>query len=284
MKYHLLIVLSFCVLSACNEEDEPDPKIEEPTVEEQLLSNYEPLPEKAISVNPDGTVYAQYSMPTDKYGHGILGDEIEAQQLVVVVDNKFYEHGLQNEYVFEDIRPRLYDVDGDNQLEFITIRAHGSKGAGIVIYKIVNEQLVEYATVQEIGMAYRWLNIVSIDDLDNDGTVEIAWIQTPHIGGILKVAKIKEGPLDVLSEKSQYSNHAIGDRNLCLSVLTETSGKKVFYVPTQNRKKVAGFSFENNALTKEEEFDLEVNFSKTLDAQYDFENAIKDHVNCINPS
>lgn len=282
MKYNLLIALPFLMLLACAKKDESNPQVKNQTIVNQLLTNYAQLPEQAISVNLDRTVYAQYTMPTKKYGHGILGDKIEAEQLVVVVDGRFYEHTLQSEFVFEDIRPRLYDVDGDQQLEFITIRTHVSKGAGIVIYKIINEQLVEYANVEEIGTPFRWLNIVTIDDLDNDGSVEIAWIQTPHIGGILKIAKINAGSLSVLSNKSQYSNHAIGERNLCLSALTEQSNKKIFYVPNQNRTKIIGFSFNHNELIIEEDIDLKVDFTKTLTSQYNFDNLIHDEVNCIN--
>jgi hypothetical protein len=201
--------------------------------------------------------------------------------LVVVKDGIFYEYNLPGDYVYEDIRPRLYDVDGDHELEVITIRTNVSKGAGIAIYKIEDGALVEYAHVPEIGAAYRWLNIAAIHDLDNDGIVELVWIETPHIGGTLMVAKIKSGTLQVLAEKAQYSNHKIGDRNLCLSVLTEQSNKKVLYVPNQRRNKIVGFTFENNEFQAIDEIDQVVDFSINLGAQYSFENIIEEENNCI---
>ena len=238
------------LLIACNDEKEKvsNPKTENQTILNQLNANYELLPEQEIIRSLDHRVYAQYTMPTEKYSHGILGDEIEAEQLVVVVDSVFYELTLPSEFVFEDISPRLYDVDGDTELEFITIRTHVSQGASIAIYKIIDEQLLEYASVPEIGTPYRWLNIVTINDLDNDGIVELVWIQTPHIGGILRVAKVEAGTLKVLAEKEQFSNHAIGERNLCLSILTVQDNQKVFYVPNQSRNKILGFTFMNNEL------------------------------------
>ncbi len=136
--------------------------------------NYEQLPEQAIAISLDSNVYAQYTMPTDRYRHGILGDRVEGGQLVVVVNSDFYELTLENQYVFEDIRPRLYDVDKDGELEFITLRTHTALGGGITIYKIINQQLTEYAQVAEIGRSNRWLNVVAIHDLDNDGMVELA--------------------------------------------------------------------------------------------------------------
>jgi hypothetical protein len=284
MKFSFTIFYFFFVFIACDTENEllDDRGQVKQTILEQLQSNYKQLPEKAISVGLDNSVYAQYAMPTEKYGHGILGDKLEAEQLVVVVDSGFYEYKLTGEYVFEDIRPRLYDVDGDNELEFITIRTNVNQGAGIAIYKIKGGQLVEYAHLPEIGTANRWLNIVAINDLDNDGVVELVWIETPHIGGILKVAKIKEGTLKVLTEATQYSNHAIGERNLCLSVLTEHQNEKVFYVPNQNRNKIVGFTFKNNEFKVLEEISQVLDFSQTLFAQYSFSNIIEDGNNCIN--
>jgi hypothetical protein len=278
-----IIFLSLLALIACNKKSDkvPDPNMEHQAILNQLRTNYEQLPEQEISISLDNRVYAQYAMPTEKYTHGILGDGIEAEQLVVVRDGVFYEYILPGDYVFEDIRPRLYDVDGDHELEVITIRTNVSKGAGIAIYKIEDGALVEYAHVPEIGNAYRWLNIAAIHDLDNDGIVELAWIETPHIGGTLKVAKIHAGKLQVLAEKAQYSNHKIGERNLCLSVLTEQSNKKVLYVPNQSRNKIVGFAFENNEFQAIDAIDQVVDFSKSLAAQYSFENTIEEENNCI---
>jgi hypothetical protein len=284
MRYGSIIVFSLLILFACNKEKEKEsgPATGVHTILYQLANNYEQLPEQEITRSLDNGVYAQYAMPTEKYTHGIMGDKIEAEQLVVVVDSVFYEHKLPDEYVFEDIRPRLYDVDGDGELEFITIRTNVSQGAGIAIYKIVDEQLVEYAQVPEIGTSNRWLNIVAINDLDNDGIVELVWIETPHIGGILKIAKIKAGLLQVLAEKAQYSNHAIGERNLCLSVLTEQLNQKVFYVPDQSKNKIIGFTFKNNTFQIFEEITQVVDFSRTLGAQYSFSKKIEEGINCIN--
>lgn len=284
MKSFLPIIILFFLFVACTKDSENNHEraSENVTILNQLILNYEVLPEKEIAVSLDKRVYTQYTMPTERYSHGILGDKIEAAQLMVTVDSVFYTLKLANEYVFEDIRPRLYDVDGDGELEFITIRTNVLHGAGIAIYKLVDKQLQEYAYVPEIGTAYRWLNIVAINDLDNDGIVELVWIETPHIGGILKVGKIKAGKLDVFDQLPGYSNHAIGKRNLCLSVLSEQQNKKVFYVPNQSRNKITGFSFENNKLQIFEEITQNVDLSEPLHKQFNFTNIIEEEDNCIN--
>ena len=250
---------------------------------EQLNANYSLLPEASFSISKDSSTLAAYTQPTERYRHGILGDRIEAGQLVVVINGVFFERTLSTDYVFEDIRPRLADVDHDGKLEFITIRTHVQLGGGIAIYKIENDQLIEYAHVEEIGIPNRWLNPVIIHDLDQDGTVELAWIQTPHIGGILKIAKIQPGKLKPLDETQFYSNHGIGERNLCLSVLTEENEKRVFYVPSQGRDQLVGFSFQDNQLVEEVRVDQEVDFGVPLIEQYGFEGVVVTENNCINP-
>ena len=277
----ICLILIACADSSDYYFDFNEPAEQESSIIGRLTEQYIQLPEQAISISKDSSVYAQYAMPTEHYGHGILGDRVEAQQLVVVADEQFYELTLDSNYVYEDIRPRLYDVDGDGYLEIITIRTEISKGAGIVIYKIVHDALTEYAIIEEIGTPYRWLNIAAIDDLEDDGVVEIFWIETPHIGGTLKVAEIKNGILEALSSQSTYSNHAIGLPNLCLSAITEESGQKKLYVPNQSGSAINGFTFTDDNLLPYDTINKIVDFSMPLQDQNNFSYLIMDPVNCI---
>ena len=248
-----------------------------------LADNFDQLPEQQIGVSEDSTVYAQYVQPTTRYTHGILGDAVEAGQLVVLRNGISYVHTLGDQYVFEDLKPRLFDVDGDGQVEIIAIRTHVQKGAGIVIYKIENETLTEFAWVEEIGNAFRWLNIAAIYDLDSDGIVELAWIQTPHIGGTLRVARVQTGKLAVLAESSFYSNHAIGEINLCLSVVTQLGNVTTLYVPTQDRRQIVGFQFSGGSLQNTETITQTVDFSQSLASQYNFAHVVQVGGNCVRP-
>lgn len=64
----------------------------------------------------NGPVRAWYEKPTKRYDHGVLGDAIEAGSLVVF-DNagRKYEVVLPETFVFEDITPRIADLDGDGE-------------------------------------------------------------------------------------------------------------------------------------------------------------------------
>jgi len=286
----LLILSALLICTGANANDSKsintmilDPLMGRDAIIMYLADNFNQLPEKQISISEDGTVFAQYAQPTTRYTHGILGDAIEAEKLVVIRKGTVYTQNVADTYVFEDTKPRLFDVDNDGQMEIITIRTHGMKGAGIMIYKIENDALTEFAWVEEIGVQFRWLNIAAIYDLDGDGTVELAWIQTPHIGGILKIARIQPGKLVVLAETSHYSNHSIGERNLCLSVVTQLDNATTLYVPTQNRRQIAGFQFTDGSIQNTETITQEVNFSYSLASQHNFSNIVQSGNSCAGP-
>lgn len=286
-----LVILSTSLLWACTKEEEPEIDPPDPTntttahetIINRLTTEYVPMPEQVVTINADSSIYAQFAQPVTRYNHGILGDAIEAGQLVVYARDTFLSLELAEVYVYEDIRPRLKDVDQDGIEECITIRSHINEGAGIVIYKILEDHLEEFAKVEEIGTPNRWLNIAAIDNLDEDEAIEIAWIQTPHIGGILKVADIQPGIMEPFATVAQYSNHAIGQRNLCLSVLTQPNNQAVLYVPSQDRQQLAGFYLDNQNWVLFETIEQNIDFAEILQSQYPFTAIVADPINCIAP-
>ncbi len=267
----LIIVLAL-IASGCNEN--------ELTVMEEIEQLFDLMPEGQFSVNADGTVYANYADPTNEYQHNILGDDIEAKTLVVFVDGEIYSHTLQDNFVFEDIRPRLFDVDNDGKIEFITILTHVELGAGIGVFKLQDGLLSLYAMVDHIGQSNKWLNIVSIENLDDDAAIEIAWIQTPHIGGTLFTAEIASGMIEPTDGIFGFSNHRIGDRNLCLSALTDDGFEKLIYVPNQLGDKVFIFHLQDDTFVQRDSIELAVDFSIPLPDQLNVDNLIIDN-NCI---
>ncbi|MDX2479179.1 MAG: hypothetical protein QNK24_02445 [Desulfuromusa sp.] len=91
------------------------------------------------------------------------------------------------------------------------------------------------------------------------------------------------GKLDALSELSRYSNHSIGERNLCLSVVTKTDSATTFYVPTQDRRQIAGFNFVGGSIQRAETINQLVNFSYPLVSQYGFSHVVQGEGFCVVP-
>jgi hypothetical protein len=278
MLKNLSIIALFITFSNCTKKEDTGQIIDVVVVP----TAYDYLPENLIAKDDTKQVTARYTHPTTRYAHGILGDQIEGGGLLVTVKNKQYHYKLDEAFVFEDLQPRLADVDNDGDLEFITIQSSVTQGGSVAVYKIINDTLRPFLSSGYIGTPSRWLNIAAIDDLDNDGKMEIAWVQTPHIGGILKIARIENGKWTLLDEKTGVSNHRIGSKNLCLSVLTATMPQETLYLPTQSYDMVKGFQLQNGKIVETETFNLAVNISVSLFEQYGFANRIADK-NCINP-
>lgn len=267
-KYSLFLFGFILVIISCNTQDQPtivqNIETNHSGIITKFNTDYDQLPEQKIAVGLDSLTYAQYINPTTEYNHGILGDNIEAKGLLVYQKGNFIELTLTDQYVFEDITPRLVDINNDGKPEVICIRTNLKKGAGIVIYQVLNDKLTEYAYVKEISTPNRWLNIVSVYDLDNDNALELAWVQTPHIGGILKVGRIKLGEITSLDEYPTVSNHAIGETNLCLSALHEENDQINIFVPSQNRDQILSFGFSNNQLSILKDTSIIVDFTTPI--------------------
>ncbi len=198
---------------------------------------------------PDGTiaaasrldiVHAWYSEPTDRYGHGILGDRVEAGALVAVdAAGRRYTMSLGPGFAFEDLAPRIVDLDEDRMAEIVTIRTDINAGAAIAIYGIRDGGLAEIAAMEPIGMPNRWLNIAGIADLTGDGRLDIALVKTPHIGGRLEVWTFRSGSLTRLASAEGFANHIIGSTELHLSAIADADGDGVLDLALPNAGRTA---------------------------------------------
>jgi len=162
-------------------------------------------------------LHVYYSQPTQRYDHGILGDATEWGGLVYLHQGTA-AHGpysvteitLPKTRVFEDIAPRLVDLDGDGSPEIIVIETHLQKGAQLAIYGLENGGLKKRAATPHIGRAHRWLAPIGAADLDGDGHIEIVYIDRPHLARVLKIWQFRKGGLTLVAERGGLTNHQIG--------------------------------------------------------------------------
>ncbi len=156
---------------------------------------------------------ARYDGPTERYAHGILGDAIEHGDLVLTLaSGKRKRLVLPQSRVFEDTEPRLFDVDGDGAREVIVVESDQSRGARLAIYDA--NGLV--AATDYIGRSNRWLAPVGVGaaDLDGDGSVELAYVDRPHLAKTLRVFRFSKGKLVALGNLPGVTNHRIGERDI----------------------------------------------------------------------
>ncbi|WP_439140659.1 FG-GAP repeat domain-containing protein [Planktotalea sp.] len=164
-----------------------------------------------------GVKEARYSEPTTRYAHGILGDAIEFGALEIVTDaGKSITLRLPETRVFEDLEPRLVDVDFDGDAEIVVIESSISQGARLAIY---DESGLVSATPY-IGQTNRWLAPLGAADLDGDGAIELAYIDRPHLAKTLRIWRFENGALRHVADQTGLTNHRIGEDFISGGVLT----------------------------------------------------------------
>jgi len=162
----------------------------------------------------NGITWAGFSDATDRYPHGALGDAWEAGGLraragtlgpcdLAVI--------LPETRVFEDVAPRLADIDGDGRTDIVVIESAYGEGASLVVYGLAGDRLEKMAATPPIGLTNRWLSPVGIADLNGDGGLEIAYIETPHLGKILRIWTWDGDGLTQIASASGLTNHRFGE-------------------------------------------------------------------------
>ncbi|WP_375342214.1 FG-GAP repeat domain-containing protein [Yoonia rosea] len=164
----------------------------------------------ATSACAETIVSADYAAPTDRYAHGILGDAIEWGALEITTDTGTRRFVLSEDRVFEDVAPRLADVDGDGSPEVIVVETLASAGAQLAVY----DETGKIAATPHIGQTNRWLAPIGIADLDGDGAVEIAYIDRPHLAKTLRVWRYRDDALVPVADLPGLTNHRIGERDI----------------------------------------------------------------------
>ena len=196
------------------------------------------LPDGFIGTSNKGDIRkAWYGQPTDRYGHGVLGDGIEGGSLVVeTAEGTLLEFNLPEDQVFEDLTPRIHDLDFDGANEVVTIRASQTGGAAVVVYGIRDGALVEVAKSAENGQRNRWLNVAGILPEPAKAQSTIYFIRTPHINGRLNALVVGQGAVqDIDLKMNDFSNHVIGSRVLDLSALL-LGETLCLFIPSQDRR------------------------------------------------
>ncbi len=186
-----------------------------------------PMPDEVVTIGRRNIQAAWYRLPTDRYGHGVLGDAIEAGGLALRTgDGRLETLTLPNEAVFEDRYPRIVDIDGDGVDEILAIKAYLRAGAALAVIETSDRGLRMAAVAEPIGIAYRWLNPVGVADFDGDGRNEIAAVVTPHLGVLLRLYEWRGDRLVEDGEAHGFSNHGMGSPELGLAAVADVNGDK----------------------------------------------------------
>ena len=236
-----------------------EPIIVEPPLAPPPDLGLTPLPDGGVAASGGDIQRAWYIEPTERYGHGVLGDAIEAGGLAVVAGSTGVIQTLllDEADVFEDITPRIIDLDGDGRNEVVALQSSRTAGGSLAVYALRDDELRLLARTPSIGTPNRWLNVAAIEDFDGDGTRDIAVVETPHIGGELQLwsgASLLRGEARLGAATGDFSNHAIGSRALGLSAIVPFADEEtgpILALPSADRRSLRFMGFGDGAWREE---------------------------------
>jgi hypothetical protein len=209
------------------------------------------VPDTRAATGQRDIALAWFTDPTDRYQHGALGDGIEASALKVRLrDGRELRHALVDDSVFEDLEPRLVDLDGDGKDEVLVVRSTPRAGAALAVFGVRDGRLALLAEAAPIGRGNRWLNPVGVADLDGDGVPEIAAVLTPHIGGTLVVYRYTGQALVERARLSGFSNHVLGSLELGMGRFMDVDGdgRPDLVLPSADRRSLRVIRLETDGL------------------------------------
>lgn len=190
---------------------------------------------------------ARYLDPTSRYPHGVLGDDLEWGSLLVQADDpqNSYKIALQTK-VFEDTAPRLADFDGDGIPEVVVVQSHPQKGAQLAIYGPQGKR----AATPYIGTRFRWLAPAGIADFNGDGTLDLAYVDRPHLYKTLRIFSYRAGALEEIATIPDVTNHSIGETEID-GGLRFCGGRPEMILSDARRTLVVAVNFAKGAFQRE---------------------------------
>jgi hypothetical protein len=183
------------------------------------------LADGRVAIGTGDIARAWLAEPTDRYDHGALGDKLEAGTLAIERrDGGRQTVKLGPDAVFEDLAPRLVDLDGDGRDEIVVVKSSLRLGSSLAVIGWRKNRYEIVAETPALGAPHRWLDPAGIADFLGDGKKEIALVRQPHAVGMLELWSYADGRLTKIAELPDAANHIAGTRTIHMSAMTDVDG------------------------------------------------------------
>ena len=198
-------------------------------------------------------VSAKLTDPTDRYPHNVLGDLPGFAGLEVRLSSGLeVKLNLPDNRVFEDIAPRLWDVDGDGAPEIVVVESDVNLGARLTAWQVVNRgddaaQVTLRAAGEFIGTRFRWLAPAAIADFSGNGRLEIAYVAMPHLVRELIFVELRGDKFVPVARKKGFSNHRIGQEFITGKV-QNCANRPALFLPSADWRSIMRVTYQNGSV------------------------------------
>ena len=208
----------------------------------------------AVIAEPVPVVSAQFTEPTNRYPHNVLGNLPAFAALnVTLTENTTLTLRLSESRVFEDIAPRLWDIDGDGIPEIVAVESDQQQGARLTAWSARRQpdgqHIIELRAAGDfIGTRFRWLALAGIADFTGDGLPEIAYVEMPHLAHRLVLVRLDGNQFVPVARLDGVSNHRIGDNFITGGVHDCGNGPDIV-MPSADWRQTMRINYKDGGLT-----------------------------------
>lgn len=180
------------------------------------------LPDARPVTDGDGRVVT-IAGATDRYDHGVLGDELEGGAVVEAARDGA-RLGLRRVtapagLVIEGHAPIWADVDDDGRRDVVVVLSDdedGGRPAALTGGR--------WRVGPGIGQGRRWRHAIAVGPFGPGGEVELVAGRTPHLAGGLEFLRLGDDGWRVTAALEGLTSHELGSRNLDQAVAGDFDG------------------------------------------------------------
>ena len=213
------------------------------------------LPDSRITLGSlDGSSGLQavvLSDRTERYPHGVLGDEFEASSVTVidVAPNALtirFRYVVRAPAVFEDLIAIMAPIGEGRRQAVVVVKSAPGQGSSILVLGWREGGLKVLAEGPAFGQSNRWVHVIGAADVSGDGIPQLIAVNTPHLAGVLVAYERRAAALIPSGKALGYSSHAAGSRNQDQAVIADMSGNGRLEVilPRQGRDVLAALELK----------------------------------------
>lgn len=205
------------------------------------------------AAEPVPPLSARFTDPTDRYPHNVLGDLPGFGALEVRLEGgTTLRMLLPDSRVFEDIAPRLWDINGDGIPEIVAVESDQRLGARLTAWSVQKaadgtHSLSLRAAGDFIGTRFRWLAPAGMADFTGDGLSEIAYVAMPHLARRLVLVRLEGERFIPVAQLDGISNHRIGE-DFITGGVRDCGGAPELLLPSADWNRIARVALNNGRL------------------------------------